>query len=299
MRTEYYDCFLAVMKHKNFSKAAESLYISPSALSKMIKALEDQLGGSLFTRKGKNQVALSPFGKYLSSYISTIAHDIHLLQAATREFKASQEELLFIATFPQIAFTNLLESIITFKKKNARLQIKALETNHPELNSILAHSQTEICFAYSDFIRSPIDFNVIPLHKDPLVLISNTARAQKQKWKDSIYFGDLKKEFFIFPKDDMPLYYYLVEACKTAGFAPNIDAYSDIRYSTIAQYVQADFCCTIAPESIAKRIFFQNYFQITKIKDAPNLSLCMYVDSLHTKKIKTRFIEFIHENTKQ
>ena len=44
---------LTVARYKNFSKAAESLFLSQPALSLQIKKLEQELGFSLFSRKAQ------------------------------------------------------------------------------------------------------------------------------------------------------------------------------------------------------------------------------------------------------
>ena len=43
-------CFLAVAETLNFSRAAESIYLSQPALSLRINAMEDELGAKLFLR---------------------------------------------------------------------------------------------------------------------------------------------------------------------------------------------------------------------------------------------------------
>ncbi|MCI8455151.1 MAG: LysR family transcriptional regulator [Lachnospiraceae bacterium] len=53
---------LAVARYRNFSKAAESLFLSQPALSQQIKKLEEELGFSLFTRMAQG-VALTSEGK--------------------------------------------------------------------------------------------------------------------------------------------------------------------------------------------------------------------------------------------
>jgi DNA-binding transcriptional LysR family regulator len=42
--------FLAVARHGHLTRAAEQMHISQSAVSKQIKALEDELGVVLFAR---------------------------------------------------------------------------------------------------------------------------------------------------------------------------------------------------------------------------------------------------------
>ena len=47
---ELYRVFCEVVKYKNISKTAESMYISQSAITQSIQKLENLLGGKLFYR---------------------------------------------------------------------------------------------------------------------------------------------------------------------------------------------------------------------------------------------------------
>ena len=65
---ELYRVFCEVVKHKNISKTAESMYISQSAVTQSIQKLENVLGGKVFYRN-KNGVELTEEGKNLYEYI--------------------------------------------------------------------------------------------------------------------------------------------------------------------------------------------------------------------------------------
>jgi len=54
--------FEAAARHENFKQAAAELFITPSAVSHQIKALEAFLGFELFQRKSRG-VALNAAGK--------------------------------------------------------------------------------------------------------------------------------------------------------------------------------------------------------------------------------------------
>lgn len=60
-------CFLAVACEGNLTRAAESLYLSQSALSGRIKQFEEEVGCSLFTRQARG-MRLSPEGEALLPY---------------------------------------------------------------------------------------------------------------------------------------------------------------------------------------------------------------------------------------
>jgi DNA-binding transcriptional LysR family regulator len=54
--------FAAVVSHGNFSRAAEALHLTPRALSRQVKSLEDELGVALFKRES-NSVSLTHLGQ--------------------------------------------------------------------------------------------------------------------------------------------------------------------------------------------------------------------------------------------
>lgn len=72
---EYYKVFFFVARELNITHAAEKLYITQSAVSKTISALEERLGVRLFTREKKG-VRLTPEGEYLFNEIAPIIEDL-------------------------------------------------------------------------------------------------------------------------------------------------------------------------------------------------------------------------------
>ncbi len=65
MNFQNIEYFLTVAKYKNFTKAAQSLYISQQSLSENIRRLEEEIGTPLFVR-GKT-LSLTPAGKCFQS----------------------------------------------------------------------------------------------------------------------------------------------------------------------------------------------------------------------------------------
>ncbi len=54
--------FAAVAAHGSFQRAAGSLHVTPPALSRQVRDLEEELGATLFVR-GKNRIRLTPAGE--------------------------------------------------------------------------------------------------------------------------------------------------------------------------------------------------------------------------------------------
>ncbi len=71
--------FEAAARHGSFARAAETLNMSPSAVSQQIRALETFLGRPLFTR-GPRSVTLTAAGH---SFLPVIARSLHQVEVAT------------------------------------------------------------------------------------------------------------------------------------------------------------------------------------------------------------------------
>lgn len=83
MQTHHLRAFLVLAEELNFHRAAERLLISQPGLSEQIRALERQLGSTLFTRS-RSGTALTPAGKRLLPLASNVMSAVgNLEEAAT------------------------------------------------------------------------------------------------------------------------------------------------------------------------------------------------------------------------
>ena len=74
MNLRHLEHWLALAETGSFSRAAEKLHITQSALSRSIQALEDELGGSLVDRIGKRN-ELTPLGRSVLERARRIVHE--------------------------------------------------------------------------------------------------------------------------------------------------------------------------------------------------------------------------------
>ena len=69
--------FNEVAKHLSFVRAAESLHLTPPAVTMQIKELEGHVGMPLFERQGR-KVSLTTAGEYMLVYARRILSLIHI-----------------------------------------------------------------------------------------------------------------------------------------------------------------------------------------------------------------------------
>ena len=76
--------FLGILEHGNFNRAADALFVTQPALSKSMRALEDDLGVQLLERTAAGVIP-TPYGRILASYASLACQE---LQRATEQITA-------------------------------------------------------------------------------------------------------------------------------------------------------------------------------------------------------------------
>src|SRR5258708_15892260 len=76
--------FVAVAENLSFTRAAESLYLTQSAVSHQIARLEQQLGAELLLRQGRS-VSLTPVGRTLLGHARRVFAALDDAAAAVRQ----------------------------------------------------------------------------------------------------------------------------------------------------------------------------------------------------------------------
>lgn len=294
IKLEYFTCFQYVAKYKSFSKAADNLYITQSSLSKKIKALEEALGGELFIRKSNNAVSLSPFGESMSNYINNVMEDYDLLLTAADNFRMNHQRKMTIATFLNVAHSGILYPITSFEAGEENFFIETMEKEHSMLRQALAMHQAEMCFGYRELLGEVPDYEITELFKDPLILITSREYAEQQGWGSKINLSDTKDVKFCFPREDMDIFTFLMNTCKSHGFVPQLTN-SDVRLGTIRQYISAGMRCTLQFESISRSKFYQDQFVFVELENAPTLTMCVYSSSGRPRRIRDAFVQYIKE----
>ena len=200
---ELYRIFYTVANHGNITKASEELMISQPAISKSIKNLEEQLGGTLFIRT-KRGVILTDEGKEFYKYIKqameyiqnaeskftdlinleTGSIKIGISTTLTKEFLLPFLEI-FHAKYPNINIeinTDITNELIP-KLRNGLIDmiILNLAKNHyGEDIEILKIKEIHDCFvcnkSFSELLNRKV--SIKELAKYPLILLPKGANTR-------------------------------------------------------------------------------------------------------------------------
>jgi DNA-binding transcriptional LysR family regulator len=161
------EVFLAVARERRFSRAAEKLFRTQSAVSQTIRKLEDELGESLFDRSSREGV-LTDAGKVLLEYAEKL---INLRTEATEsltELRELQKGKLVIAA-NELNILYLLPLMAEFRRLHPMIKIaveRALGSHIPD--DVLQHSVEFGLLSYEP--QEPSLHSIVVFH-DELVFV--------------------------------------------------------------------------------------------------------------------------------
>ncbi len=144
--------FQAVVRCQSFTKAAEECFISQSAISQQIQALEKELGVQLLKREGR-KFSLTPVGEYFYKKSLVLVNDFERLCSETTRIAKGVEYELTIGYLKHFPGFFLQETIQEFNSKYPEVSINLLSGTHEELYEFLRKGKADIVI--NDLRRKP------------------------------------------------------------------------------------------------------------------------------------------------
>ncbi|MDO4920413.1 MAG: LysR family transcriptional regulator [Phascolarctobacterium sp.] len=130
--------FLAVADCKSFSEAAEQCFISQSAISQQVKALEDELGTELILRSNR-RFALTPAGEFFYQKAKAIVQETENLKNNLYQLERRQESRLRIGCRSNYNVAIMSHVLKTLLPENQDIAINITYGEHDALmNKLLA-----------------------------------------------------------------------------------------------------------------------------------------------------------------
>jgi len=113
--------FEAAARHRNFTRAADELGLTPAAVSYQIKEIEDQLGVVLFTRTSRS-IQLTPAGAVMFEATADALDNLHRAAGRARKLTRSAAQLR-VSLSARFATNWLLPRLPKFRAANPGLEL--------------------------------------------------------------------------------------------------------------------------------------------------------------------------------
>lgn len=249
MNLNQLEYFVSVAEKLNFTKAAEQCFISQTAMTQQIHALERTVGVPLLVRD-KHHVELTAAGKvYLNEARAILARSNEALRLARMASTGIEGSLTigFIRGYGQSDFPSVLRK---FHVTYPNISITLVSGNMSELNQMLEKGKCDMIFTVQNILHETEAIYSQYVQSFPLMVALYPGHPLAER--ETLTYADLREEDFIMmqpvgrPKDEMEESMLVYEK---GGFFPKIVALEGLP-ETLFLMISVGMGISILPEYV-------------------------------------------------
>ncbi|PPA71077.1 LysR family transcriptional regulator [Jeotgalibacillus proteolyticus] len=246
MEIKHLQYFIKVTKAGSFTRAADDLYITQPAISRMIKSLEDEMGVPLFIRSRK-KLQLTDAGRVFYEHAVKMDGQFKELQASLDSLTDQNKGHIRIG-LPSIIDSVFFSSLIaSFHREYPHITFELIEDGSKGIEEKVMEEKLDFGVA---FLSSPHPvFDSYSLGREKLKLI--VPAKHRLASRKSVRLEEVKDEEFIMFNKDFALRDCIYSACREAHFEPRIISETS-QLDFIEEMVASNMGVTLLPESTIK-----------------------------------------------
>jgi LysR family transcriptional regulator, transcriptional activator of the cysJI operon len=195
MEDQRLKAFCLVVEMKSFTRAAEARFMTQSAISHLIKNLEDELGVKLLNRKGKT-ILLTPVGRVFYKQAKLILGQYKALEDELYSVLNKVKGPLLIGASPTIATYLLPQVFYDFSREYPEVHMHLSVSNTGKIINELSEGSIDI-----GIVEGPVNDSRILSEKiaeDEIVMIASENNPLTEK--GNLTSRDLLSQTFIMPE---------------------------------------------------------------------------------------------------
>lgn len=241
--------FLAVVDEGSFTRAAERVYRTQSAISQSIKKLEEELGAPLFARD-MPEVCLTQSGKLLVDYARRMVRlrddamrsleDLRHLVAGTVSIAAHESAAVYLLPGPTKLYLNRFPEI----------RVSIHRSPLDEIPRRVMDREVEVGFVKEDPGFRELGCDVI--HHDRMVLISSPRHPLASRRR--VTFDDLAGEHFVLHHQCAATTQYILRLFDQHNSRCRIAA-ELWSFENVKQFVREDVGLAVVPRIVVEQEF--------------------------------------------
>ena len=211
--------FVAVADEGSFGRAADRLYMSQPALSRVIASLEAEVGVPLL-RRTTRRVELMPAGKVFLGHAKKMMDDLDAAAAEARRAAAGLIGTVRVAYMDFAILGALPELIASFRRAHPDIAVELQYSWTEQQKAELLASTLDVGFMIGPFHGPSVRAHTFDVQQYVAVLPEGHRLAAKAELR----LEDLAHEPFIFgvAEEWAPHRQKVLEFCNRAGFAPAV-----------------------------------------------------------------------------
>lgn len=281
-----YGIFCKVAELGSFTRAAESCGYSQSAISQNIKALEQETGVSLLSRR-KDGVQLTADGRDFFPYLQAVWQAEQALERRRQETMGLKNSVIRIGTFTSVSRNLLPPKMKAFKARYPDVRFVLRQGEYTSIPQWSRQGEIDFGFVNQDAVDS---METRLLYEDHMLAVLPQGHPLEQK--PVIPLKELSSEpLILLDEGDHSV---LLDAFRQAGQTPNI-AYEVYDDYSILSMVRQGLGISVLYEKVVSG--FESGLSLRPILEAPRRRVALAWSSWETMPYAARrFAEFLMGN---
>jgi DNA-binding transcriptional LysR family regulator len=177
--------FIAVTQQGSFTAAARQMSLTQSAVSALVRELEQQLGLPVLERTTR-RVTLTGAGEHLLQLAERVLRDVEMAVTEAKSLLDKTRGRVVIAASPLASATLLPDMIAAFSRDYPRISIELHDVLTDQILHLVRTGSADI--GVGTFQRSPTELELSTLYEDTIGVIvpvsSPLAGRRTLRWRD-------------------------------------------------------------------------------------------------------------------
>lgn len=240
--------FVETVRLSSFTQAAESLHLTQSTISKMVRQLEDEVGAQLLVRDGR-KLTLTDTGRIVYQHGQEMLANMRQLTLEVRDTQALQRGSLTVGIPPMInvLFTPVLKA---FRARHPNISLTLQEDTGQQIERKVAGGELEIGMTVLP-ADPELDLVTVAVASYPIWALAEPGTFQKNR--TTLPFKALAGLPLVLLKDEFALTRSLRQHFAQAGFTPTIAAQSG-QWDWLVAMASAGLGVALLPEPFIHRL---------------------------------------------
>lgn len=260
--------FMEVAEQRSFSKAARNLHISQSAISRMIKALEEEMGVTLFLRNAKTVEITAPGTIFLNYAKRCLFIFEHLKSDFENELNLKQDTIDI--GLPPITDAHVFAKLLgEFKRTYPQISIKLYEHGSKMIESSVQEGIIDVGIICTIPNK---DFESLFLSEDQMcVVMPKGIPLEEHREVPMKLLADYPLVLY---RDDFNLHDDILANCEKIGFTPKI-IFETSQRELMLQTVSAGLGVALLPRRLCP-VNANGSTMVTRVMSEPKMTHHLY-----------------------
>ncbi|MFD0024075.1 LysR family transcriptional regulator [Streptomyces sp. NPDC058382] len=238
----------AVADHRTVTAAAAALYLTPSAVSQQLAALEQETGHRLVERNARG-ARLTAAGEILLTHTNAVLAQLERAEAELAAYGAGDAGTVTVAAFATGIGLVLAPAITALATSAPGIRVRVHDAEGDASVPMVLDRQVDVAVAVEYRGAPGADdrrLTRVPLYSEPFDAVLPVGHRLADQ--EQVAVADLAKDTWIGPYPGNPCHDVVVLACEYAGFEPSLEHSSDDFHAVVA-LAGADAGVALVPRS--------------------------------------------------